>query len=96
MKISCSDVKRGTILNHEGKLMKVLDISHTHTGRGGATYTFKSKNIIDGGNLNLTFKSTVTLEQAEVNTQNAVFLYQAGESYTFMLNDTAEMYELDG
>ena len=33
MKIDCSDVKRGTILNVEGKLMKVLDISHTHTGR---------------------------------------------------------------
>lgn len=96
MKISCSEVKRGTILNVEGKLMKVLDISHTHTGRGGATYTFKSKNIIDWGNLNLTYKSTVTLEQAEVNTQNALFLYQAGENYTFMLNDTSEMYELAG
>lgn len=96
MKISCSEVKRGTILNVEGKLMKVLDISHTHTGRGGATYTFKSKNIVDWGNLNLTYKSTVTLEQADVATQNAIFLYQAGQNFTFMLNDTSEMMELDG
>ncbi len=95
MKISCSDVKRGTILNVEWKLMKVLDISHTHTGRGGATYTFKSKNIIDWGNLNLTYKSTVTLQQAEVATQNALFLYQAGDNFTFMLNDTSEMMELE-
>lgn len=95
MKISCSDVKRGTILNVEGKLMKVLDISHTHTGRGGATYTFKSKNIIDWGNLNLTYKSTVTLEQADVATQNALFLYQAWSNYTFMLNDTSEMHEIE-
>jgi elongation factor P len=43
----------------------------------------------------LTFKSSVTLEQADVATQNAVFLYQAGDSYTFMLNDSSEMYELD-
>ena len=76
--------------------MKVLDISHTHTGRGGATYTFKSKNIVDWGNLNLTFKSTVTLDQADVATQNAVFLYQAGDNYSFMLNDTSEIFELDG
>lgn len=27
-------------------------------------------------------------------TQNAVFLYAAGDMYTFMLNDTAEMFEL--
>jgi len=76
--------------------MKVLDISHTHTGRGSATYTFKSKNIIDGGSLNLTYKSGTTLEQADVATQNAVFLYQAGENYSFMLNDTSEMFELNG
>ncbi len=96
MKIDCSDVKRGTILNVEGKLMKVLDISHTHTGRWSATYTFKSKNIIDGGNLNLTYKSGTTLEQADVATQNAVFLYKAGDSYSFMLNDTSEMFDIEG
>ncbi len=96
MKIDTANVKRGTILNVDGKLMKVLDISHTHTGRGSATYTFKSKNIVDWGNLNLTYKSWTTLEQADVATQNAVFLYAAGDSYTFMLNDTSEMYELDG
>ncbi len=95
MKISCSDVKRGVILNVDGKLMKVLDISHTHTGRGWATYTFKSKNIVDWGNLNLTYKSTVTLEQADVATQNALFLYEGGDNYTFMLNDTSEMIELE-
>lgn len=96
MKIDTSNVKKWTILNVDGKLMKVLDISHTHTGRGSATYTFKTKNIVEGGNLNLTYKSGTTLEQAEVNTQNAVFLYQAGETFTFMVNDTAEMFELDG
>ncbi len=95
MKIDCSNVKRGTILNVDGKLMKVLDISHTHTWRGSATYTFKSKNIIDWWNLNLTYKSGTTLEQADVATQNAVFLYQAWESFSFMLNDTSEMFEID-
>jgi len=95
MKIDTSNVKKGTVLNVDGKLFKVLDIGHTHTWRGSATYTFKSKNIIDGGNLNLTYKSGTTLEQADVTTQNALFLYAAADSYTFMLNDTSEMYELD-
>jgi elongation factor P len=35
------------------------------------------------------------LEEADVQTLNALFLYTAGDSYTFMLNDTAEMVELD-
>lgn len=94
MKISPSDVKKGTILDVEGKLFKVIDMSHTHTGRGSATYTFKSKDIINGSNLNLTYKSSAILEQADVQTNSAVFLYQGGDSYTFMENDTSEMHEL--
>lgn len=94
MKIDTSDVKKGVVLDVDGKLMKVLDISHTHTGRGSATYTFKVKNIIDGGSQQLTYKSGTTLEQAEVMTKSAVYLYQAGDTYTFMENDTSQMYTL--
>lgn len=94
MKISPSDVKKGVILDVEGKLFKVIDTAHTHTWRGGATYTFKSKDIINGSNLNLTYKSTTILEQAEVQTNSAIFLYQWGDNYTFMENDTSEMHEL--
>ena len=31
-----------------------------------------------------------------MSTQNALFLYEAGGEYTFMLNDTSEMQTLDG
>lgn len=44
--------------------------------------------------MTLTYKSSVTLEQAEVTTNNALYLYAAGDTYTFMENDTAEMREL--
>jgi len=95
MKIDPSKVKRWVILDVDGKLYKVIDTSHTHTWRWWATYSFKVKNIVDGGNLLLTYKSTATLLQADVSTQNALFLYEAGSEYTFMLNDTSEMYTLD-
>ncbi|MBO4204235.1 hypothetical protein J5893_05525 [bacterium] len=35
------------------------------------------------------------LEQAEVVTQNAVFLYNAGNTYSFMENDTGEIFDLE-
>lgn len=95
MKIDTSNVKKGTILNVDGKLLKVLDIGHTHTGRWSATYSFKVKDIVNGGNVLLTYKSGTTLEQAEVNTQSAVYLYNAGDTYSFMENDTSEMHELE-
>lgn len=95
MKINPGDVKRGTILDIDNKLFRVTDISHTHMARWGATYTFKAKDVVSGKTNTFTYQSTVTLEEAEVQTINAMFLYQAGDSYSFMENDTGEMHELD-
>ncbi len=95
MKINPGEVKKWTILQIEGKLYRVNDISHTHMARGGATYTFKAKDVVSGKTNTFTYQSTVTLEQAEVQTINSVFLYKAGTSYSFMENDTGEMHDLD-
>lgn len=95
MKINPADVKRGTILDINQKLFRVTDISHTHMARGGATYTFKAKDVVSAKTNTFTYQSTVTLEEAEVQTLNATFLYQAGPSYSFMEVDTGTMHEVD-
>lgn len=95
MKIDTAKVKRGTILKIDGKLFRVTDISHTHMARGGATYNYKVKDIVSGKTNNFTYNSSTILEEADVRTQSAIFLYKAGPSYTFMENDTGEMYEID-
>jgi len=96
MKIDTSEIKKGTILQVESKLFKVIDIGHTHTGRGSATYTFKVKDIINGGSQQLTYKSGTTLEQVDVQTKNAVYLYTNGESYSFMEQDNSEIHDIPG
>jgi elongation factor P len=94
MKIDTSSVKKGVILQVEGKLFKVIDISHTHTGRWSATYTFKAKDIINGWNQNLTYKSGTILEQVEVQTKNAIYLYSWWDTYSFMEQDNSEIYDI--
>lgn len=94
MKINPGEVKKGTILQIEDKLFRITDISHTHMARGGATYTFKAKDVVTGKTNTFTYQSTVTLEQAEVQTISSVFLYQAGPVFSFMENDSGEMHEL--
>ncbi len=94
MKIETSDVKKWTVLVLNGELFRVLDTSHTHTGRGSATYTFRVKSLKTWNVKDVTFKSWTTLEAAEVSTKNAVYLYNSGDSYAFMENDTSEIYEL--
>lgn len=77
VKIDTSDVKRGTILEMDNGLYRVTDTSHTHMGRQGATYSFKVKEITTGKTKLVTYNAGTTLQQAEVQTLNALFLYQA-------------------
>jgi elongation factor P len=95
MKIDTSKIKKGTVLKIEGKLFRVTDIGHTHMGRGGATYNFKVKDIISGKTNTFTYNASTILEEAEVRTNSATFLYSAGDSYTFMENDTGEMHDIE-
>ena len=95
MKIATNDVKKGTILLIEGKLFKVTDTAHTHMGRWGATDTFKVKDIVTGKSNVFTYNAGTMLEHAEVVNQNAVFLYNAGNTYSFMENDTGEIFDLE-
>lgn len=95
VKIDTAKVKKWMVLQIDGKLFKVIDIWHTHMGRGWATDTFKVKDIVAGKTNVFTYNAWTTLEQADVQTNMAVFLYEAGGNYTFMENDTGEMYELE-
>ena len=95
VKITTSDVKKGMILLIEGKLFKVMDTAHTHMGRGGANDTYKVKDIVTGKSNVFTYNAGATLEQADVATNNAVYLYNAGNTYSFMENDTGEIYDLE-
>jgi elongation factor P len=77
MKIVTSDIKKGTILEIDGQLYKVLDFSFMQMQQRQGSYTYKLRNLITGGVQNLTFKSGTVLEQAEVMTKNAIYLYNS-------------------
>lgn len=94
MKIVTSDIKKGTMLEIDGQLYKVIDFAFMQMQQRQWSYTYKLRNMITGGVVNMTFKSGTLLEKADVMTKNAVFLYAAGDNYTFMENDTGEMREL--
>lgn len=96
VRIDVSEAKRGVVLDIDGTLYRVSDTGHTHTGRGGATYTLKAKNVVTGANNTFTYKSGTMLENATLNTMNATYLYTDGSNYSFMINDTGEIVEMSG
>lgn len=95
MKIDVAKVKKGTILDIEGNLMKVLDLSFMQMQQRQGSYTFKVQNIVTGNVQQVTFKSGSVLDLADVSRMSAVFLYNAGDTYSFMENDTGNIHDLD-
>lgn len=75
--------------------MKVLDLSFMQMQQRQGSYTFKVQNIVTGNVQQVTFKSWTVLDLADVSRMSAVFLYSAGDTYSFMENDTGNMHDLN-
>ena len=94
VKIDASKVKKWTVLEMDGQLFVVLDLSFMQMQQRQGSYTYKVRNLATNGVQNVTVKSWITLDQAEISTQNAVYLYNTGDTYSFMENDTGEIHEI--
>ncbi len=95
VKITTSDVKKWSILLIDRKFFKVTETAHTHMWRWGANDTYKVKDIVTWKSNVFTYNSGAILEQAEIATQNAVYLYNSWDTYSFMENDTGEIYDIE-
>lgn len=95
MKIDISKAKKWVILNIEWQLYRLIDHSFTSMQQRAGTYTLRLKNILTWWTVNQNFKSWTVLDTADVNTKNAIFLYNNWTTYSFMENDNSEIYDLE-
>ncbi len=89
-----TDLKKGTVIQLDGKPYRVTDYSQKVMGRGGSIVNVKLKNLIDGGVIPKTFKGQDKIESAEVNNKGVQYLYTTGATYYFMDPTTFEQFEL--
>ncbi|AHB41877.1 Elongation factor P [candidate division SR1 bacterium RAAC1_SR1_1] len=93
-KLDVSEIKKGSILEIDGDLFRTIDVSFMQCQQRQGSYTLKVKNLVTGGVQSKPFKSGTVLDKADVITKNAVYLYNSGDSYSFMENDSGEMHDL--
>ena len=66
MKISAVEVKPGMIIEHKNDYWNVLKAQHVKPGKGGAFNQVELKSITKGTKLNERFRSSETIEKAEL------------------------------
>jgi len=91
---SPTDLKKGVVVQIDGKPFKVTDYNQKVMGRGGSIVNVKLKNLIDGSVIPKTFKGQEKIESAEVNNKSVQYLYSDGDRFHFMDPDNFEQFEL--
>ena len=89
-----TDLKKGTIVQIDGKPYRVTDYNQKVMGRGGSIVNVKLKNLIDGSVIPKTFKGQERIESAEVRTTSVQYLYNDGQTFYFMDPTSFEQFEL--
>lgn len=90
-----TDLKKGTVIQIDGKPFRVVEYSQKVMGRGGSIVNVKLKNLENGSLIPKTFKGQDKIEPAEVTNKTVQYLYQNGEAFNFMDPETFEQFELD-
>jgi len=94
MKITAVEVKPGMIIEHKNDYWSVLKAQHVKPGKGGAFNQVELKSIIKGTKLNERFRSSETVEKAELEEKKFNFLYSDDENCHFMDNKTFEQISI--
>lgn len=89
-----TDLKKGVVVQLDGKPFKVIEYSQKVMGRGGSIVNVRLKNLIDGAVIPKTFKGQEKIDSAEVNYQNVQYLYKDADNFYFMDPETFEQFQL--
>lgn len=89
MKVIASSIRKGNIIERDdGQLYVVLTAESFHPGKGTPTTQIDMRRISDGVKTTDRYKTTEQVERAYVEDSNFAYLYQDGDGYTFMNQET--------
>jgi len=88
-------LRKGTTFEQDGQVFVVLDFLHVKPGKGAAFVRTKLRNVISGGTTDTTFNPTTKLQEAVIERKEMQYLYNDGELYYFMDQETYEQIPLN-
>ncbi|EKE11452.1 MAG: hypothetical protein ACD_15C00077G0010 [uncultured bacterium] len=92
--LNISEIKTGKNIVLDGAPYAVLYHEHSKTGRAGSVLRTRLKNLVTGSVLEKTFQGSEQVEEADISKSKAQYLYQEGDNYSFMDNESYEQFSL--
>lgn len=92
--VSVNEFKTGLTIEVEGDIFTVIDFQHVKPGKGAAFVRSKLRNLRNGNIVERTFRAGEDVDRAHVENRQMQYLYNSGEEYTFMDNETYDQITL--
>jgi len=90
VKVIASSLRKGNVVDVEGRLYVVLSAVNFHPGKGTPTTQVDMRRISDGVKVSERWRTTEQVERATVDEREYDFLYEDGEGFHFMQPETYE------
>lgn len=90
MKVIASSLRKGNVVEMDGKLYVVLKAENFHPGKGTPTTSVDMRRISDGVKVAERWRTTEMVEKATVDEREYDFLYEDSEGFHFMEPNTYE------
>ncbi|WP_426609008.1 elongation factor P [Bradyrhizobium sp. McL0616] len=94
MKVIASSIRKGNVIEQDGKLYVVVTAENIHPGKGTPVSQIEMRRISDGVKISERYKTTDQVEKATIEDRNFTFLYEDGDGYHFMNPETYDQVQV--
>ena len=94
VKVIASQLRKGNIVDIDGRLYVVLTAENFHPGKGTPTTQVDMRRISDGVKTSQRYKTTDQVERAHVEDHEFSFLYKDGDGFHFMNQENYEQIQV--
>ena len=93
--VTAGDFRNGLTFEDDGNVLQIIEFQHVKPGKGAAFVRTKLRNVITGAVIERTFNPTDKFPTALVERKDMQYLYNDGELYYFMDNETYDQIPLN-
>lgn len=90
-----SNIRKGAVIRHQNVLYVVTGAQFVNPGKGSAFTKTKMKSIASGKSIEITYKSSESVDTVSVEHTNMQYLYKNGDFYSFMNQTTYETVDVN-
>jgi len=93
--ITAGDFRNGVTFEMDGQVVSIIEFQHVKPGKGAAFVRTKIRNVITGSVVEKTFNPNDKYPTAYIERRDMEYLYNDGELYYFMDNETYEQIPIN-